>query len=193
MNTEEFLKMYHEMVDETINLPKIFKNIKEGDEIWYVHYSYRGNGKTKSYITINKYNVAELTEYYVDKHEDPFNPRSFFIHVIRPTRKYCMLDTADHSREGKWEDKIELDSLCEIFQKDMDKSLIVNDDTTYAYITVIGFNKDKVINTAKQIISQKAQKAKNNFKAFIEQKQKEFNEIENEYNDILNKLGNADN
>lgn len=184
MNVNEFLEEFHNMVEDINKRPKLMKNLKQGDKIWYVYYSYRGNGRTKSSISVNQYEVAQLDQFYNS---------SFFIHVMRMVHKTCIFDSANPSNAGKVTNNVELDTLCQLFSEDMNKSTVFHNDSMYAHAFALSFNKEDAINKMKSYVENKAANAKKCFDEFLARETKKYKEVEDEYNNILNSIDNESN
>ena len=143
--TKDFLDRYHKMVDNTINQPKIFKNLKEGDKIYQVKL-YRKNGQLKE-VTFNEYTVVELTEYYVDDHSKPFKPNSFFVKVMME----CHVYGGEYGDEGAWVTRPT--TAIEVFKDDLAKDTIVSDEFYHNYACATSFYKEKAVNEIRKIVT----------------------------------------
>jgi len=195
MNTEGFLEKYHKMVEDTLNAPKIFRNLKEGDKVWWIDYSYRGNGKTKSSIKIHEYTVHHLNEYYVDDRNRPLDPRSFFIYVMRNVHHMITWSSDPSVETGVWKDEIMPDSIGAIYKNDgdMDRDISIHHDTIHCYVKIIAFDKEKAINAIRRIVTERENKHKIGFEKFLESETKTFKEVDDEYNDILKEIEDESN
>lgn len=143
--TKDFLKRYHKMANDTINQPKIFKNLKEGDKIYQVKL-YRKNGQLKE-VTFNEYTVFELTEYYVDDHSKPFVPKSFFVNVMMT----CYVYGGEYGDKGAWVTRPT--TAIEVFKDDLTKDTIVRDNWYDSYAYATSFYKEKALNEIRKIVT----------------------------------------
>lgn len=172
MNNTEFLQKYHQMVDDIINAPKIIKNMKQGDIIWYLNYRYKPNNGNKVHLKLNQYEVSELSEYTENKGSDPFDVRSFYVHVYRNTHKMTIYSTDSSVKTGVWEDKFESDTLgliCESYDRYINKETYEYDgDYPYYTFEIYGFDKIKVLETLRKYENVFCKNDKNKIEKFIE-------------------------
>ena len=198
-NDFEFLKKYNAMISELNKKPKIFKNLKQGDTIWYIRYSYRGNGKKTSNISIEQYDVHELSEYEVYKNADELIPAKYNIRVMKRVRVMTTF-SSDHSEEtGVWKEKIESTGIGFMYggnrhyDNDMEKDIVERNDTIYCNYEVWAFDKEKALNSVGDFIK----KRYNAYKTDCEEENKRINaiikEINDEYENLINEIENETN
>jgi len=172
MNNSEFLEKYHQMVNDTINAPKIIKNMKQGDSIWYLKYVYKANNGQKVSLKLNHYEVSELSEYRENKGSDPFDVRSFYVHVFRDTHKMTIYSTDASIKTGVWEDKFESDSLgliADSYLRDINKETYAYDgEWPYYTLEIYGYDKNKVLETLREYKNVLCKNDSNRIEKFIE-------------------------
>ena len=172
MNNTEFLEKYHQMVNDIINAPKIIKNVKQGDTIWYLTYLYKANHDNRVSLSLKHYEVSELTEYNTSNREDPFDVESFYLHVYRKVKKKIIYSTSYDPMVGKWQENIESDSIGyihESYLKYINKETY-SDDEGYPYYTlhIYGFDKAKVLEELRRYEGVLCKNDKNRIEKFIE-------------------------
>lgn len=195
-NDFEFLKKYNTMISELNKKPNIFKNLKQGDIIWYIRYSYRGNGKKVSSISINQYEVHELSEYEVYKNADELIPAKYNIRVMKKVNVMTTFSSDPSVETGVWKEKIESTGIGfmyggnRYYDNDMEKDIVERNDTIYCKYEVWSFDKTKALKAVDDFIKRRY----NAYKTDCEEEEKRRNaiikEISDEYENLINEIAN---
>ena len=198
-NDFEFLKKYNAMISELNKKPKIFKNLKQGDTIWYIRYSYRGNGKKTSAISIEHYDVHELSEYEVYSNTDELIPAKYNIMVLKKVSVMTIFSSNHSVETGEWKEKIESTGIGFMYggnrhyDNDMEKDIVDRNNTIYCNYEVWAFDKNKALKYVDDFIK----KRYNNYKTDCEKENKIRNtiikEISDEYEKLINEIENETN
>lgn len=178
--TKEFLEKYHKMVEDTLNQPKVFGNLKEGDKFYQVKL-YRENNIPKK-ISFNEYTIIGLSEYYVNNHSEPFKPKSFFAEAM--VKQYVC--SSDYGFKGRW--VVKPSSVLEVFKEDMAKDTIVRDEYFHDYACVTSFYKEKVVEEIKKIIMGYNEKYQKGIKKEIEALTQEIGKYKEKYDNIIKEI-----
>lgn len=164
MNNTEFLQKYHQMVNDTINAPRIIKNMKQGDSIWYLKYVYKANNGNKVSIKLNHYEVSELSEYRENE--------SFWVHVFRNIHKMTLYSTDASIKTGVVEDKFESDTIGFIansYLRDINNETYAYDGNwPYYTLEIYGYDKNNVLKTLREYKNILCKNDSNRIEKFIE-------------------------
>ena len=174
MNNSEFLEKYHKMVNDIVNAPKIIKNMKQGDIIWYLkyHYDKQYGDEEKIGITLNQYEVSELGEYYCDDDSKPFDINHMWVYVFRNVKSMTMYSTDASVETGVWKTEFKSDGLgfiSESYMKSMDGEVYSDEFGFPSYnLEIYGFDKEKVLNRLRQYEGVLRNNDTNKIEKFIE-------------------------
>lgn len=178
--TKEFLEKYHKMIEDTLNQPKVFGNLKEGDKLYQVKL-YRSDAQLKE-VCFSEYIVVRLSEYYVNDHSQPFKPNSFFVDVMKRQFVY----SSEYGGKGKW--VVEPETLLEVFKDDLNKDTIVSDEFYHNYVSVTSFYKEKVLEEIKKIVNKYNENFQKGIKKEIEALTQEIGKYKEKYDSIIKEI-----
>ena len=186
-----FLGMYHNMLRDIDNAPKTFRNLKEGDTIYYIKYDYRGNYNVKSNLTVKEYKVSDFSEYITK--DGTIEPTSFMIRVMRPVTSITIFSTNECDELYKPKTTVKSDSLMFVYEKDMDNDIAFSDWENHAFAQLVSLDKQKAIDRMREYVQTKFDKYSKNTDKYIADFIRDTNQIKEEYREILSQLDHESN
>ena len=174
MNNTEFLENYHQMVNDIVNAPKIIKNMKQGDMIWYLNYHYdkQYGDEKKIGITLKHYEVSELGEYWGKDNSNPFDINHFWVYVFRDVTSTVIYSTDASVEVGVPKTEFKSDGLGFIsatYMNSIDRETYSDDSGFPNYeLEIYGFNKNNVLEELRKWENVLRENDKNRIEKFIE-------------------------